>query len=194
MRSSNTKLSSDVEEKRARIADESRRLGRGGATSIFGTFITAIITPSLQTARAGEVGVRLREIGFAGVRVCASAGKTVFSPGCGGLLRAENLECDGKRAPRRWRKPPPSPSCAFTTGASSAALLNEAPNRRGEGRIGAGAEPKWNPVERVSARSVSRPSLSRVATRSCVGRACVWLRQSQSYYLTSHHPCSSPPS
>ena len=32
------------------------------------------------------------------------------------------------RAPRRWRKPPPSPSCAFATGASSAALLNEAPN------------------------------------------------------------------
>ena len=57
-----------------------------GATSIFGTFITAIISPSLQTARAGEVGVRLREIGFAGVRVCASAGKTVFSLGCGGLV------------------------------------------------------------------------------------------------------------
>ena len=86
MRSSNTKLSSDVEEKRARIADESRqrRLSEeahrrtlqrehtacaprlvapaDGASSIFGTFITAIIAPSLQTARAGEVGVRLREI------------------------------------------------------------------------------------------------------------------------------------
>ena len=43
------------------------------------------------------------------------------------LLRDRDL-VDGKRAPRRWRKPPPSPSCAFATGASSDALLNEAPN------------------------------------------------------------------
>ena len=62
MRSSNTKLSSDVEEKRARIADESRQRRLSEESSIFGTFITAIIAPSLQTARAGQVGVRLREI------------------------------------------------------------------------------------------------------------------------------------
>ena len=124
-----------------------------------------------------------------GWRVCgfaSSVAKPVLFRALVARVRA------GKRAPRR--KPTPSPSCAFPRGASSAALLNEAPNWRGEGRIGAGVEPERKPVERVSARSVSRPSLSRVATRSCVGRACVWLRQSQSYYLTSHHPCSSPPS
>ena len=74
-----------------------------------------ITCPEAERARR-EVLRRL------GVRV-ASGAKPVRA-----RCEIASSSCDGKRAPRRWRKPPPSPSCAFATGASSDALLNEAPN------------------------------------------------------------------
>ena len=92
----------------------------------------------MNAARGGVVGGSEVVAGvggcycFAGLRVCGFA-TSGAKPGCclgvvGRVSLRDRKLVHGKRAPRRWRKPPPSPSCAFATGASSDALLNEAPN------------------------------------------------------------------